>query len=120
MVPRDVFFREFATRGGTVVSWTAPIYILSANFADVLPADEDLMPIDGNPHPMPGHVPPPAPVWGAPPYPVLRWNDGGLQQPPDNGNKNDAAPANEDWPAWNEVNVAENDLVVQGDMPPQD
>src|ERR1041385_3877354 len=59
LVSRDVVFMEFAPWGGTVVSWTVAIYILTAYFADaVLPADEDFMPLDGNPHPMPGHIPP--------------------------------------------------------------
>ena len=51
---------------------------------------------------------------------ALGWNDGGLQQPPDNGNNNDAEPVDEDWPTWNEEIVADNNLVVQGAMPPQD
>ena len=110
-----------------MASWTAAIYILTANFADVvLLADEDVMPLDGNPHPMPGHIPPPFPAWGVPPYPALGWNEGGLQHQPqqDQGN-NDAAPEDyAGWPAWEaeaeagaEV-AAENEPV--GAMPQQD
>jgi rRNA processing protein Gar1 len=55
-VPRDVVFNKFATVGGVKESWTAPVYILSAEFADALPADEDQMPPDGNPHPFPGEL----------------------------------------------------------------
>ena len=32
------------------------------------------MPLDGNPHPMPGGNPPPQPFWAMPPYPALGWN----------------------------------------------
>ena len=56
LVPRDVIFNDYATWGGARVSWTAPIYILGANFAEQMPQDEDWMPINGNPHP---------PSWGA-------------------------------------------------------
>jgi hypothetical protein len=40
-VPRDVVFGKFANVGGVRESWTAPIYILTAKFADALPTDED-------------------------------------------------------------------------------
>jgi hypothetical protein len=40
-VPRDVVFGKFANVGGVRESWTAPIYILTAEFADALPTDED-------------------------------------------------------------------------------
>src|SRR3954465_3307783 len=59
LVPRDVVFRQFANIGGAVVSWTASVSILTADFAEQLPPDEDVMPIDGNPHPMPGELHPP-------------------------------------------------------------
>jgi hypothetical protein len=55
-VPRDVVFGKFGTMGGVRESWTAAIYILTAEFADALPADEDQMPLDGNPHPLPGQL----------------------------------------------------------------
>ena len=58
MVPRSVVFREYANWGGIIVSWSATVYILTDNFAEaMLGADEDPMPLDGNPHPMTGHVP---------------------------------------------------------------
>jgi hypothetical protein len=44
VVPRDVVFGRFASVGGARESWTAPVFILSADFADALPADEDPMP----------------------------------------------------------------------------
>jgi hypothetical protein len=56
LVPRDVVFAKFASVGGVKESWTAPVFILSADFADALPADEDQMPPDGNPHPLPGNL----------------------------------------------------------------
>ena len=75
LVPRSVAFREFANWGGTLVSWTAGCYILDGDFAEaMIPADEDPMPLDGNPHPMPGANAPPQPFWAMPPYPALGWN----------------------------------------------
>ena len=56
LVPRDVVFGDYGTLGDVTESWTAPCYILSADFAAVLPADEDPMPLDGNPHPLPGQL----------------------------------------------------------------
>jgi hypothetical protein len=50
-VPRDVVIGKFSTVGGVRESWTAAVYILTADFADALPGDEDQMPLDGNPHP---------------------------------------------------------------------
>ena len=74
MVPRSMVFREYANWGGTIVSWTAAVYILTDNFAEaMLGADEDPMPLDGNPHPMRGNVPP-QPFWGMPPFPALGWD----------------------------------------------
>jgi hypothetical protein len=32
-------------------SWSVPFYILSGHVPDAFPADEDLIPIDGEPHP---------------------------------------------------------------------
>jgi hypothetical protein len=56
LVPRDVVFGDYATIGGVRESWTAVCYILTADFADMLPHDEDQMPVDGNPHPLPGQL----------------------------------------------------------------
>jgi hypothetical protein len=47
LVPRDVVFGRFSSIGGSKESSTAPVYILSANFADALPTDEDPMPPNG-------------------------------------------------------------------------
>ena len=55
-------------------SWTAPCYILSANFAGVFPPDEDPMPLDGNPHPMPGHLQRNGNMFVLPQYPELGWD----------------------------------------------
>jgi hypothetical protein len=51
-----VVLGKYVAVGGVRCSWTAALYILSADFADALPADQDQMPPDGNPHPMPGHL----------------------------------------------------------------
>jgi hypothetical protein len=56
LVPRDVVFGRFASVGGVKDSWTVPLYILTAEFAEELPANEDPMPPDGNPHPLPGNL----------------------------------------------------------------
>jgi hypothetical protein len=56
LVPRDVVFGKFATVGGVKESWTSLVYILSTDFADALSDDEDQMPPDGNPHPLPGNL----------------------------------------------------------------
>ncbi|KAM0827262.1 hypothetical protein ACQ4PT_068312 [Festuca glaucescens] len=73
-VPRDVVFNKFATVGGVKESWTAPVYILSADFADALPADEDQMPPDGNPHPFPGELQQNNNVFVNPQFPEIGWD----------------------------------------------
>ena len=60
---------------GVKVSWTALVYILSADFADALPADEDQMPPDGNPHPLPGQMMQNNHIWVLPQFPQLGWNE---------------------------------------------
>jgi hypothetical protein len=37
--------------GGAGRSWAVPVYILNGHFPDAFPADEDPVPIDGEPHP---------------------------------------------------------------------
>ena len=39
-IPRSLVVREANRRGGTVVSWYVPIFILASEHADVLPGDE--------------------------------------------------------------------------------
>jgi hypothetical protein len=74
LVPRDVVFGRFATVGGARETWTAPVYILTADFADALAADEDQMPPDGNPHPFPGELQPNNNLWVNPQYPEIGWD----------------------------------------------
>jgi hypothetical protein len=73
-VPRDVVFGKFASVGGIKESWTTPVYILMANFADALPADEDPMPPDGNAHPMPGNLVHNPNLFVQPQYPEIGWD----------------------------------------------
>ena len=88
LVPRSVTFREFANWGDVMVSWSAGCYILSGEFAGaMIPADEDPMPLNGNPHPLPG-VEVPQPFWAMPPYPALGWN---AVPPGPNQGQNDVA-----------------------------
>ncbi|KAI5012376.1 hypothetical protein ZWY2020_024510 [Hordeum vulgare] len=56
------------------VSWSAPIYILGAAPVEVLPNDEDPMPLNGNPHPLPRHLVNDNLQFALPPYPALGWN----------------------------------------------
>jgi hypothetical protein len=74
LVPRDVLFGKFATVGGARENWTAPVYILMADFAGALPADEDPMPLDGNPHPWPGLLQHDLNMFGVPQYPEIGWD----------------------------------------------
>jgi hypothetical protein len=59
-IPRSLVIREPQRYGGTVVSWTVPVYILSSEPADVIPGDESPEPDNGNPHPQffVGPIPP--------------------------------------------------------------
>ncbi|KAM0838317.1 hypothetical protein ACQ4PT_061055 [Festuca glaucescens] len=63
-----------ATFGGVKESWTAPVYILTADFADALPADEDQMPPDGNPHPFLGKLQPNNNIFVNPQFPEIGWD----------------------------------------------
>ncbi|KAI4994154.1 hypothetical protein ZWY2020_029202 [Hordeum vulgare] len=74
LVPRSINFSEYASWGGAKVSWSAPVYILGAAAAEILPNDEDPMPLNGNPHPLPGHLVHENLQFPLPPYPALRWN----------------------------------------------
>jgi hypothetical protein len=55
-VPRYIVFGNYANIGDLKETWKAPCYVMGAEFADVLPTDEDQMPLDGNPHPLPGNL----------------------------------------------------------------
>ncbi|KAM0884997.1 hypothetical protein ACQ4PT_030635 [Festuca glaucescens] len=74
LVPRDVVFGKFSSVGGVKETWTAPVFILSAEFAEQLPADEDPMPPDGNPHPMLGHLQPNMNIFVVPQFPEIGWD----------------------------------------------
>jgi hypothetical protein len=82
LVPRDVVFGRFASVGGVKDSWTVPLYILTAEFAEELPADEDPMPPDGNPHPLPGNLQPMNNMFVPPQYPEIGWNMVPMEQGP--------------------------------------
>jgi hypothetical protein len=75
LVPRDVVFGHYAHPGAVKETWTSAYYILTAEFVDVFPADEDQMPPDGNPHPLPGHLPLDMTNFAAPQFPELGWNE---------------------------------------------
>ncbi|KAM0902673.1 hypothetical protein ACQ4PT_019159 [Festuca glaucescens] len=77
-VPRDIVFSNYANIGDVKETWTAPCYVLGADFADVLPADEDQMPLDGNPHPLPGNMVVDNNMMVLPPFPQLGWNNAPL------------------------------------------
>ena len=89
LVPRSVTYREYADFGGARISWSAPVYILSADFADILPADEDPMPFNGNPHPLPGNLHFENHNWVMPEFPELGWND--VPHPVNEQQNNDVA-----------------------------
>ncbi|KAM0889518.1 hypothetical protein ACQ4PT_027648 [Festuca glaucescens] len=82
LVPRDVVFGRFASVGGVKDSWTIPLFILTAEFADVLPADEDPMPPDGNLHPMPGNMQQCDNLFVPPQFPKIGWNMVPMEQGP--------------------------------------
>jgi hypothetical protein len=50
-VPRSLIVSRGALIGGAGRSWTVPVYILNGHFPDAFPADENPVPIDGEPHP---------------------------------------------------------------------
>jgi hypothetical protein len=74
LVPRDVVFGRFASVGAMKDTWIVPLFILTAEFAEELPADEDPMPPDGNPHPMPGNLQQMNNMFVPPQYPEIGWN----------------------------------------------
>jgi hypothetical protein len=80
LVPRDIVFGHYSNLGAVRESWTALYYILSADFAEVLPADEDLMLLDRNPHPLHGQMLHNLGNFVLPAYPELGWNDAPFMQ----------------------------------------
>ena len=76
LVPGDVVFGHYGNLGVVRESWTAACYILTAEFAEIMPADEDPMPFDGNPHPLPGGLLQQDNMFVLPPFPELGWNVG--------------------------------------------
>ena len=87
---------DYAAYGGARVSWTVPLYILGANFAEQMPQDEDWMPLNGNPHPFPGVPFPELPPFNLPAYPALGWN--AVPPPPPEPVINEVAEDN--WGNW--------------------
>jgi hypothetical protein len=75
LVPRDVVFGKYASVGGFMKSWAVALYILTADFADALPSDEDKM----YPHPLPGHLMFNPNMIVVPQYPEIGWDM--VQQP---------------------------------------
>lgn len=51
MVPRSMIICEGNPAGDNGNSWTVPVYVLSSQLNDIDPADEHLIPPNGNPHP---------------------------------------------------------------------
>ena len=79
----------------------------------MIPADEDPMPLEGNPHPMPG-VNPPQPFWAMPPYPTLGWN----AVPPDHNPVNHGQNAG-GWGAHENNDAGWGPWDEQVQQPPQ-
>jgi hypothetical protein len=82
-IPRSLVIREPQRYGGTVVSWTVPVYILSSKPADLIPGDESPPPENGNPHPW---------FFVGPIPPAGNW----------------VPPADNAWNDWNDEVAAEN------------
>lgn len=107
------FFNDYAAWGGARVSWTAPIYILEANFAEHMPQDEDWIPVNGNPHPLPGVPFLELPQFVLPPYPTLGWNEPPpLEQPAMGDNNWDNAVWGEEEEVQNEAEVEQESMPV--------
>ncbi|TVU17546.1 hypothetical protein EJB05_33589, partial [Eragrostis curvula] len=56
-IPRSLIVSQGTMLGGQGRSWTVPVYILDGGFPDAFPGGEDPVPLDGNPHPLPHHLP---------------------------------------------------------------
>jgi hypothetical protein len=79
LVPHDVVFGKYSFVGRVKKSWTAALYILTADFADALPVDKDQMPLDGNPHPLSGQLLQNLNLFVMPQFPEIGWDV--VQQP---------------------------------------
>ena len=75
LVPQDIVFGDYGHIGGVRQSWTTPCYVLTADFAEVLPADDEQILADRNPHPMPGNLHHNGHMWALPQFPEIGWND---------------------------------------------
>lgn len=109
------------------------IYILTANHDEaIIRADEDPMPLDGNPHLMPGKILL-QPFWAMPPYPTLSWNvvppghhpeqnlnANGWGNPQDNNATEDQGPRDDNgWGVWDDA-VAQQNANQNGNEPAQE
>ncbi|KAM0857114.1 hypothetical protein ACQ4PT_048681 [Festuca glaucescens] len=113
LVPRDVVFGKYSTVGGVKETWTAPVYILTADFVDALPADEDQMPPDGNPHPLPGNLVQNLNLFVNPQYPEVGWD--AVQEAPLNGNNNmEGNEGQVNHPLWN---MQDEEVVEEEELP---
>jgi hypothetical protein len=72
LLPTDVVFCQplVAIFNGIRRTWTTHVYILSAEFADVIPANEDPMHMNGNAHLMP-HIVHDNNLFVMPEYPAM-------------------------------------------------
>ncbi|TVT99435.1 hypothetical protein EJB05_55207, partial [Eragrostis curvula] len=52
-IPRSLIVSQGTMLGGNGRSWAVPVYILDGVFPDVFPGDEDPVPANGDPHPLP-------------------------------------------------------------------
>jgi hypothetical protein len=50
-VPHSLIVSRGTLIGGMGRSWSVPLFILNGNFLDAFPADEEPVPVDGEPHP---------------------------------------------------------------------
>jgi hypothetical protein len=75
LVPRNVVFGNYTNLGGFKDSWTAPCYVLTVDFSDIIPRDEDQMCANGNPHPLPSNLHHDFNNFVVPQFLELKWNE---------------------------------------------